>query len=101
MARKTGPFFRMFLVAAIGGGLAALAVGSGKPRFAAALSPEQPPTMVLAISSESAPPQLSIENVLPEHCLLPPRESKDQQAADKKADERPGRREKKKIIACG
>ncbi len=43
---------------------------------------------------------ISMENVS-EHCLVPPREDKDQPATAQKGSDQPSQRAKKKIIACG
>jgi hypothetical protein len=90
MSRKNGPLFRMLLVLAIGAGLAALAVGPVKPKIIGQIDRASP--IVMAVAMDSQPP---------EHCLLPPKEDKEQASAVGQSGDQAKAPPKKKIIACG
>lgn len=103
MLRGNGPVFRMLLVGAIGAGLAVLAVRSAKPGATEASIGQDRPLPVVSSPVVMSPVvmAISMDSPLPEHCLVPPREDKDQQPAAQKTGDRSGQRARKKIIACG
>ncbi len=90
MSRRYEPIFRLLLVLAIGAGLSALAFRPAKPTIIGHI--DRPKPIIMAIATDAQ---------LPEHCLVPPHEDKDQALADQQSRDKSGGHVKKKIIACG
>jgi hypothetical protein len=90
--------FRIFLVLALGAGMTGLATQSARSEKPRAARVERPAPIILATV---------MEHVVPEQCLLAPRDeddsAKDTGKAQAKSDRNTanGGRAKKKVIACG